>query len=269
MPNKERSLTNDAKQTPRQTRRAALQLAGAGVIGLATLPTLGAAKKPTSDEIIKRGLHIREKTQSNERYEEYLRNHGFGVAKASHTYTVTKVDSSNDGVSTQTLDRNDLDITLYLFVDSSDYSRYIADLSWDWSRQDADDWGEPPDDVVGFYWEDADWNISSAAEYYTNRVFFHGFNSESTQWRFNDEFGDDGSLYYCATALRPHESMPSSDREVGANYIHTYATTDLQEVSGGFPKGVSATLANNDKKWKTAVDEDGDPLVVSQDEAIL
>jgi hypothetical protein len=155
-----------------------------------------------------------------------------------------------------------------LYIDTNDPDRYIADLSWDWSRQDIDDWGEPPRDVVGFYWEDADWNISTAAEYYSNRVYFHGFNSESTQWQFNDSLGDDGSMYYCGTALRRDQSMPSSDREVGANYIHTYDSVTLESATGGFPVGVSATLSDdNNKKWKTATDKNGDPLVVSADEA--
>jgi len=74
------------------TRRNVIKVAGVGMVSLSSLPALGSAKKPSSAEVIQRGLRIREQTQSNERFIEYLRHQGFAATSEHRTYTATKAE---------------------------------------------------------------------------------------------------------------------------------------------------------------------------------
>lgn len=240
--------SSKSRQFDSLRRRDVLTTSGASLAGLSVIPRIGSAGQPSRDEIIQKGLRIRDKTGSTDHFVKYLRNHGFTVIRTTSTVSASK--SSDSGVSPEYLDEADLTMELSIFYQcyTCDYD-CVVDLSWDWSGQDFDDWGEPPRDITGFYWEDSDWNLATADYYRSDRVYFDGFSGTHTSFEFNDSKGDDGDLYYCASELSPIGDVSQSEREVGGEYVHTYDSVQIESVSGSFPKGIRVKLSNDNKKW--------------------
>lgn len=247
----------------KMNRRNVLKSAGAGIATFASIPATSVAEELDRDEILQQAIKLHQKTGRRDLYEKYLRNRGFSVASKKQTYMVPKTSGSNGEPSTQYLDRNELEIAIGI---SKYYNqqKYSFSLDWNWSRQDADDWGEPPRDIVGFYWENSDWNVADASLYTDSNVYFEGFSDTHSSFEFDDSQGDDGSNYYAYIDLTPAGTASPSERQVGGEYTHTYDGVKLQSVSGGFPSGITVTLSNNNKQWDNSYDENGDALLISQ-----
>lgn len=249
------SEDNNTSESPEGTvsrgarRRNVLKTAGASLVGLSAFPALSSATRKKPPEVIQKGLRIRDKTNSTDRFVEYLRNHGFTVGRSTTTASYP-LSASDDGMSTQKLDEVDLTMDLIIYYDCStcDYD-CVVDLSWDWSQQGVDDWGEPPRDITGFYWENADWEIATSDYYTSDLVYFDGFDDTHTHFEFNDSKGDDGSQYYCASLLTPTGDTTESNREVGGQYTHTYDGVTIKSVYGSYPAGIQVELSNEDKEW--------------------
>lgn len=266
MPEDRRNNTEERTSS----RRTALKQIGSttlfaagGLTGAASIPGISSAKEPSPEQIRRQAIKLRYKSQDHEVYKQFLRNHGFSIAGKQKTFEVEKPADSSGGISIQKLDRNDL----WIEIDISKYhqqQKYTAELWWHWGNQDIDDWGEPPRDIVGFYWEDSDWNLATASAYTSTHVYFNGFSDTHTSFEFNDSKGDGGATKYCMSDLTPAGSASPSAREIGAEYIHTYDSISWDNIIGGFPWGLSGTFSNPNKTWDTQADQNGDPLTVSQ-----
>lgn len=249
------------------SRRTALKAIGSAtamaVGGLASVPSIGSANELSPEEIRQEAIKLEQETGDHEAYKTFLRENGFSIAGQEKEFTVQKSSSSSGGYTIQKLDRNDLWIELDISKYHSE-EKYTAELWWNWGNQDIDDWGEPPRDIVGFYWEDSDWNLATASLFTSNHVYFNGFSGTHTAHEFNDSEGDGGANKYCMSDLTPAGSSSPSAREIGAEYIHTYDSITWSNVTGGFPWGLSATFSNPNKKWEMNYDQNDDALLVSQ-----
>lgn len=255
-----KSMTNN-HTTRHVTRRKVLTGIGVGSLSLSSASSVSAESR--REAILKRAIKIRQKTGDLSLYKKYLRKNNFSIATREKSYTVPRSSGSDDGFSTQYLDRNDLNIS----IDITKYAneeKYSFSLWWDWSREGIDDWGEPPRDIVGFYWEDSDWDVADAALYTSSKVYFEGFSDTHSSFEFNDSEGDGGAEFYAYIDLIPVGSSSPSYRQVGGEYTHTYDGVKINSVSGGFPAGISLDLSNNNKQWDNSYDENGDPLLISQ-----
>ncbi|QCD65199.1 MULTISPECIES: hypothetical protein [Halomicrobium] len=194
-----------------------------------------------------------------------MRENGISISGQKKTYTVQ---GSSNEITTEYLDRRDLNIEIGIGAYGGDYTdndgEYAVTLTWDWSGEDLDDWGEPPRDIVGLHWVGDDWTVANAEHKSTNHTYYKKHSGKHIDYQFNDSLGDGSDVHYFVTNLEPTGDSDPDDREVGGGYIHTYDGVKIESVTAGFPAGLSATLSNNNKKWNTSTDSDSDALIVSQ-----
>ncbi|NEU59070.1 hypothetical protein [Halorussus sp. MSC15.2] len=236
---------------------------------------LGSAK-PGDEEIYERAYRILEKTGSHEKFNQYMKKKGLFVSTVQNTYTVPRPSTSDGEVGTQYLDKADLNTGLTLTAYSSTDTKYTATISWDWSRQDADDWGEPPKDLVGFFWRDNEWYVQgSEYDYIDKHVSFHSSKNDGDEgmvFDFNDSKGDGGDRHWASIEARyDAENVDSEKRQIFGKYVHTYDSFSYPEVSVGLPKGIDITSPSDvdGKTWTSEETEDDERLVVSPDNMVV
>ena len=240
-------------------RRTFLQTAG---IALAGVPTAAAARGDDQHRVIEQARRVRRRTGSVERFREYLRARGFGVAGVDRTYTVRKGD-----VSTQKLDEADLSISISLADACYGGGQYWADLYWDWADSDWDDGGEAPADIAGFHWDSQDWYVADDDYYTDGAVSYRKSGPEGVAFDFDDSAGDGGDNHSCTCMVRTKDdSIDPYARQVFADYIHTYSNVTISGV-GISTSGLTVNLSDESEKWHTDTDQSGSRLVISQGDA--
>lgn len=188
------------------------------------------AAKPDFEEIIERAHHLREKTGSQERFLQYLRNQGLVVANRRTHYKVPA--QGTDGFTTQQLDENDLttDITLVYQYFQCSLEDIYTEYHWTWDLDSG--FGELPNDHVSMGWPLDHYNYES--EYHGERVSHVDAHADGggSAWSYDDtpsggfSKGDSHSSY--AGCYLTEEST-NEDRHIGAKYRHTYQEGDLED----------------------------------------
>ncbi len=232
-----------------------------------SLPTVAGKNENRGDAIYEEALHKMKETGSVSKFRKYLSKHGVSYNTTDQVYTVTK-NNEDSGLSAQYLDQADLQIWLTLSRPNCDYpDRYRAEISFDWSWQGVDDWGDYPDDVVGMTFSDRHFWIpdQNGNEFWTSgsNIDYKSQGSDGIGFSVFDAAADDGSLYSGGCKLRTQSgtSDPLASRKVYGQYTHTYSGT----WSGlSFSVGmIGISWSSSGGAWDTHVDQNDDPLVVN------
>lgn len=232
-----------------------------------SIPTMAKEKDNRGDAVYERALHVMNKTGSVAQFRKFLSNHSVTYTTADATFSVPKA-NENEDASTEYLDVEDLQIWLTLSRPNCDYpSRYRTEISFDWSGQDSDDWGDFPEDVVGVTFSDRHFWIpdENGSEYWTNHNYidYDSQGAEGIGFSVDDVSADDGQLYSAGCKIRSQSgsSDPLSSRKVYGEYEHTYSGS---WSSLGFSAGlISLTWSDPGGSWDTNEDHNDVPLVAN------
>jgi hypothetical protein len=247
-------------------RRQFLKTAGASLCASGTFASTGIARGLTRAGIHARARRIYEQTNSAKMRERYLRKHNVPISTVEESYIVSK--SRNDEeVSTSYLDEADLRIYFSMTEYNNDGTAWDVFLQWNWKNQDSDDWGEDPWDQAGIVYEDSHYYYNNDEVWYSD--YHTDIASVSTtgeaagiDFEFHDAYGDDGNNYYGEIVARYNKSNVSEERQIQAEYTHTYDGV-IDSIQLGFPDLISVTFKNGGASWYTQNQHDGDPLVIS------
>ena len=115
--------------------------------------------------------------------------------------------------------------------------------------------GEPPEDVIVIYWDDAEWERRSYKEYRTtDGVWFERRHREDgvhgVEFRHDDVSASGGTEYAASVRLE----RVADDPIVYLDYTHTYGDTEILEVNVGRDddgRPTSEVQTSDDrKKWE-------------------
>ena len=198
---------------------------------------------------------------------EFLRNNGVGVASKRVTYQV------GDGPSTNSFDRDDLDITLDLYYGlcTGGSGTYYASINWyyDWALGDN---GDDPNDVAAIHYDKNWWNtdgdsVSEAIDTSDYVEYADGsYGGEGPGFTVDDQgadwAGDEDDYFYGGVYLNEIGDYSESQRAVLGEYQHNWTeeSTSISSVSVSYPAGISVSFTNEEvtKSWKTDTEQDGD-----------
>lgn len=251
----------------RPKRRKVLQ--SIATIGSTTVIGASTASASTGGfrETIEHSHAVREATGSIEEWMNYLERHDVYGETKNVSYTINK------GFTTQSIDKNELDINISLLEDC-DTSEYYAELAWEYSGGT----GEAPKDGIGIVYDSSWWKLAYDNIWDTTSVSGYvdpeeewGFNFEGPGYSCNDYRAakDSTQSYHHAGVylLERDESVDSSDREIQGSYAHNWHDVNVQSVSVGYPSGVSMNVSDETYLWETKTENDGDLLRLSQADA--
>jgi len=195
-----------------------------------------------------------------------LNKHGIDPTTITRNYEVTKPSQGDDGVSTQILDKNDLEISISLSKVWNTDDEYYLSLNWNWGDQDWDDWGEGPWDILGFAWNNDDWYLPDDDFYTDNKVRYKKSDTTGIAFEFNDPDGDGGAQFYIDAYVHTRGDADPDARQIFADYWHTYSNSQVTSVTIS-STDIQITVEDGTKKWHTDTDQSGDRLVISQADA--
>lgn len=246
-----------------------LKLSGSGLMTATgiSVPAVAKGNPGREDGVYEQALHVMERTGSVAQFRRYLSNHGVPYTTTDITYSVPKT-IEDDEASTEYLDEEDLQIWLTLSRPNCNYpGRYRTEISFDWSWQGADDWGEAPDDAIGITFSDRHFWIpdEDGDEFWTNHsnVEYDSQGAQGIGFAVDDALADDGQLYSAGCKLRSQSgtSDPLSSRKVYGEYEHTY---DGSWASIGYSVGsISLSWSSSGGSWDTNEDHNDVPLVTN------
>lgn len=260
------------------SRRKFLAAAGSGVG--AVLTASGAVRARNDREefrrVIEQSHRVREKTGSQQRWYEFLRNRGLTGTTTHYTYQLP-AKASSDGVSTQEIQsETELNIWLTLWY-NCETDEYYAEQNW--TYDDSADGcsycsdGAPPVDVTGFgwdyqWWDLASYSISEATTTSSNgyvSVDEDSFDGTGPAFRVNDEDiwwdGNEGNTFYGGCYIVPVGDATEDERRIQGSYTHTWNSIEITGISVSFPAGVSVSVSDTTYTWRTTTENDQDTLL--------
>lgn len=149
--------------------------------------------KPSLDEIHERAVQIFQQTQDQQRYEQFLKRHGFTVFSSA-----VQAPAVTDGPSTQEASESDSSISLTLSFQQCGSNLY-ADLNWDLvDAQDLKSY-EPKDGLAIAFQKD-DFTIKSTSSTQgTSLQQLQTYNGGA--WHFDDYWGYNNDHNYGTATL--------------------------------------------------------------------
>ncbi len=206
---------------------------------------------------------------SDEVRENYLNDHGIVGEESAYTYTIERDD---EGVGQQNYDKDELDIVCRLWHDCPD-GLYYAEVVWEYAWDGIEE-GKKPHDRVGIGYERQWWDYSSYDVSETTETSYlvepepDEF-GDGAVFKMNDYEANKNRQYWCGLYLDPVGDYSSDERRVQAGYAHTWGQTVIENVSVGFPAGISITASNEDKYWETKTEIGGSYLLrVAQKDSV-
>lgn len=262
------------RKNPR--RREFLKSASAGLSVIPATTALASGKtKSDFRRIIDQSHRVREKTNSMDRWFQFLRNHNIVGHAKNATYTIPAGEST-DGVSSEQIEETDLNIWISLWY-NCDTDEYYAEMNWSYDNTTSS-WGEDPIDgaAIGYdqtWWDLASYSISEA----TTTSNYVSVDEDSFDGTGPGFYVDDLSLWvnedwdithYCGVYLNDVGTATEDERRIQGGYAHTWDRISVSSVSGSWPAGISVTVSNETYKWETKTEQDQDTLLrVSQADA--
>lgn len=259
------------------SRRKVLSTAAAGLgIAVGASSTVSARNdRERFRRLIERSHRVREKTGSQKRWYEFLRNHGLTGTATGATFRIPSHDS--DGASTQKIEsETELDIWLSLWY-NCETDEYYAEQNWTYDDSaDGCDYcsdGDPPVDVTGFGWDYTWWDLASYSISESTTTSSHGyvtvdedsFDGEGPAFRVNDQdmwyYNDEDLSYYGGCYIVPVGDATEDERRIQGSYTHTWKSIDITGISVSYPAGVSVSVSDATYKWKTTTEKDQDTLL--------
>jgi len=208
-----------------KTIGSSLALGGLGVTG-----TVAAEKRDLSD-IYQKAREIRRKTDSQERFVEYLEKNSVNVTRTkSHFQKPQKYSEDNSGPSTQKVDNADLTAELLL---GGDYTHTIADYRVE--IKGGYGTGEPKNDAVSISWVNSDYDLPEGGTFTDNanpdNVYVQQSGFNGALWSFNDEYACDwGCDLWFSVGTRLKRKTTDTPRKVQATYQSAWS--DGASISG-------------------------------------
>ena len=272
-------------------RRTVLKMSGVSLAGIG-IPTSGALA--ASDDEFKRKIEesqrLKQSTQDVYRWLDYLETKGIYGDTVHQRYTIRRDNGNNSSGGAESkyarttqdpYEEADLDINISL-VHDCERGTYYADLTWGYDDKNGDaDIGQDPLDVVSMHYKEDWWKLRDNNIYDTTSTSKDvapedswGFDFEGPGYSMNDysaQLDDDNmesDAYYAGVYIVPRdEDVDPEDRAIQGRYAHTWEEVEIEGVSVG-SSGLAVRLSNNEKKWKTRDDGDGNLLRISQDDEI-
>ena len=270
-------------------RRTVLKMSGVSLagIGVSTSGALAAGEDEFKRKV-EESQRVKQSTQDVHRWLDYLETKGIYGDTVHQRYTIRKNNGNNSSSGAESkyarttqdpYEEADLDIYISL-VYNCDRDDYYAELTWRYDDNNGDsDIGQDPLDAVGMHYKEDWWKLrddniydtTSTSEDVTPKDDW-GFDFEGPGYSMNDysaQLDDmESNQYYAGVYIVPRdEDVDPEDREVQGRYAHTWEEVEIEGVSVGYPSGLAVKLSNNEKKWNTRDNGNGDLLRISQDDA--
>lgn len=218
------------------------------------------------ERVVDEAHRILEQTGDREKYLNYL-DERTNASWITQTFTIQE----DDGVSGEEIDRGDLDISIVMTGGCGD-DMYYVDMAWSYDSALT----ESPDDVAALIWDHNWWDLYYPDSYNDSFVtsdhvgYREGtFSGQGPGFNVDDGSGYDSHLY-CGAYITPIGDYSSTQRRVYGRYTHTWDQVEIESVGVGMSisgPSLSVTLSDNNKKWQTDSEQDGDtPLYVHQND---
>lgn len=269
-------------------RRTVLKMSGVSLagIGVSTSGTLAAGEDEFKRKI-EESQRVKQSTQDVYRWLDYLETKGIYGDTVQRRYTIRKgdVDDSSSGAGSKYArtmgdqhEEEDLVINISLVYDCS-REDYYAELTWRYNDNNGDsDIGQDPLDGVGMHYKESWWKLRYNNIYDTTSTSTDvapeddwGFDFEGPGYSMDDYSARndmEDRQYYAGVYIVPRdEDVDPEDREIQGKYTHTWEEVEIESVSVSYPAGLSVSVSNDDKKWTTKYNGDGDLLRTSAGDA--
>lgn len=240
-------------------RRSVLKALGATVTGGLIMGE--AAANPSSDQIFKKGLEIREKTNSRKAFENHLLNHGFSIEQQNtQKYPFTE-DNSEVSTNAQRIEKGDMFLVASVYTSGGEC---YADGTWRVTQDHSDAWndmedpGSKPVDIIGIGWEHSDYDINWNSWWSDAHSTQKKATTNNVAWRFDDlsayadqfEGTSNGDLCFRGHAdvkLKP--TNPINERSIIVNYMHTWFGGSVSGVTFDPSGGMAVATGVKCKQW--------------------
>lgn len=254
------------------SRRKVLKNSAAAVtgIGLSSIGAATTAARGKKRSTYGQALHILDKTESKERFEEYLLNHGFDIESSTEEFTVrggnpTSTNSSGDEIRINKFEHSDLSLTSSIKQNTYTGAKY-AYADWSVSSTsngffDDGDTPSDPKDIVSIQWSDIDYDLDGTvwdsgpdvSQRKANPGTGVAFEYEDAGPN-NDYIGSGGEDYCSSYATcKIQNNQNSSSRKIFVNYIHTWFGGKVTGVSMDATGNLSVGVGFQAQKWDTPV----------------
>ncbi|KZN24991.1 hypothetical protein A4G99_00120 [Haladaptatus sp. R4] len=198
------------------------------------------------------------------------------VATNDMTISVPVDSGTESGLSTQKLDKNDLEIGISLSTGCY-HDEFYSKVTWNWGNNDWDDYGDDPKDNIAMSWKENSWYVPADQAWgssYIANANDYDYSANGISMRYSD--GKDmglpgdtsGERWIAATLKKPSDEYNAGARQVWGVYNHCYAGGAIKSVSIGFGI-VSATFDTSAKQWYKGTDENGNKLILSEADATV
>ena len=276
-----------SRKTDGLNRRTVLKMSSVSLagIGVSTSGALAAGEDEFKRKI-EESQRVKQSTQDVYRWLDYLETKGIYGDTVHRRYTIRKdnVDDSSSGAESKyarttgyQYQEADLDIYISL-VHDCDREDYYAELAWTYEDNGDFSVGQDPLDGAGMHYKDNWWKLRDNNIYDTTSTSTDvapeenwGFDFEGPGYSM-DDYGARNDMedrqYYAGVYIVPRdEDVDAEDRAIQGRYTHTWEEVEIESVSVSYPAGLSVSLSNNEKKWRTKDNGDGDLLRITQADA--
>jgi hypothetical protein len=236
-------------QIEHSSRRSFIK-AASGLTVAGILSQTASASGQDDDAIFEQSLELRQENNwSVSEWHSYLDEKGLEY----YAGQTTAVDGSDSTLSQDKLDSTQSVFT-YTYYDRSNYDS--AELNWDHSAGDLDDFGEAPPDgaTIAFspdYYERT-FEVEDWVYYGQNAGDPNGFDSKDPDRGAACEFKDglipqDNDGYF-GVRIEPNTLYSQNDRFLEFDYTHTWFKGEITGVSLGVG-GPGVTFSTETKQW--------------------
>lgn len=213
------------------TRRGVLQTIGGftatiGGVGIGAADSgekNGEKSQRDSEKIRQQALQILDLTSSQEKFQKFLRNHGFKVASVTKTETPT----ANDGVTIQDSQDN-ITTTLTLYSDCQTNS-INANFDWEYGNDSEKAFNKEDVNTLSFDYDHFDVLDHYAGSYCS----FMEKKGGGVAYLFNSSkaYNNNTNSSYIDAKLDPTGSYSESDRVVNGDVHHFHGDFDSHEIT--------------------------------------
>jgi hypothetical protein len=274
-------MLEDNRFSGKKNRRSVLKSLGA-VAAFSTVGVSGsrAQRGPSLRKKVEQSHRILQNHDVNKQH-DFLRNRG--IATAVDKTNMTVPEESNDGISTQTLVKDEISLSFSLFTDCKYYDSgiyagdgtWIAELSWEYNES-SDDFGDDPLDYVGIGWDNNTWNYedgnTSDVDSSSSNIQRHSAPGNGQAWDVADgailDGSDDSTTHWTNVDVKWNGDDSEKDNStISAGYTHTWSQVTVDGISVGFPAGVSVSVKDESKSWYKHYEDNGDYMELTYNDA--
>lgn len=241
---------------------------GAALLGVGAIGNAAAVSEKTIFEVVREADALRRRTDSHERFRQYIQNHGFGVSYSQNKFA--HINSKKSDKSTVGIERvrdKHMTGTLTLSHNASSgnaVATYVVEVS----SGNLNGPGTMPEDHVTISWPHSDFDlIEDGTNIYEGPNVLlksSGFNGADWDWDDQGACGYGCDLDFTVSTEMKYLNPDSPPRKVQATYQSVWEDSDGGGALSGFSVGIDGSVGWSSPSYSDVDYEQLDRQVVAE-----